>query len=62
MKHYVRSIRRSQLKQTIGMQRDDGSMAQARFLVRHRRGRSYAYIQWRDGKRIREKYWGVVVD
>lgn len=62
MKHYVRHIRKAQLKQSIAMQREDGSMAQAHFKVRRRRGRKYAYIQWRDGRKIREKYWGVVID
>jgi len=61
VKHYVRHIYRAKLKGTVGVQREDGSMAQARFVVRKRRNREYAYIQWRDGHKVREKYWGVVV-
>ncbi len=61
MGHYTRRIHRAKLNDVVMVQREDGTMAQARYLVRKRRTREYAYIQWRDGSRVREKYIGVVV-
>lgn len=63
--HRVRYIHRSELRgvpRTIAVQREDGSMAAGRYLVRRRGRRDYVYVQWRDGERVREKYWGVVLD
>ena len=64
MHHRVRYIQRSELRGVplVAVQREDGSMATGRYLVRRRGRHDYVYIQYRDGERVKEKYWGIVAE